>query len=305
MKRFLLTALLVGAVSFSAAAADEIKIQLAKKATVAFCMPEGESTDLLVRNYTLKGKKWKQKGADVAINLPASSENAVPVLVDTMSLVQLGADNCVLFSYLNTYSDNKEYDLVWALYNTSTGSFSTVVFTGKDISDGTSIKLEGISDLAMATDPHEAATVYLGSIVSNDERLVELAEGVYLTDKSIDWWLSENPSASKKSKIKMGGLDGKSSLVESFNSQKKEKTAKFSAAVFDERGYTVVVYKSAQTGDCSLAWVEKSCTTKNNTRYLYNYYFEDANTLALVFVESKKMIKYHLNLATHTLQITK
>ena len=131
-----------------------------------------------------------------------------------------------------------------------------------------------------------------------DSTLVELSRADEMTDQAIDWWLKNNPRAlTNASSVSYGALNAESSLVEAFRKAKKESSANYSAALFDIRGYTVIVVQRKSNGSYVLAWAEPVCVNKNRDRLLNSIYFRNASNLTMFYYKGKSTFNYQLNLA--------
>ena len=136
-----------------------------------------------------------------------------------------------------------------------------------------------------------------------DPRLVELSEADLMTDQAIEWWLDKNPTAlTRATRISFGQIPAESSLVAAYKKASKESTAPYSAALFNIRGYTVIVSYNRSSASYSLIWAEPQCRNKNTDRLLNNIYFESGSTLALFYYKGRTTFKYRLTLANGSLK---
>ena len=225
-------------------------------------------------------------------------EGSVTTPVDTLSLVSLEGVQYCHFSYLSGSGAESQY--VQSMCALEQGTAESLVFSGKNLSGSPeTFRIEGYSNQNMLDDT--PAVRYMAARAAADPRLVELSEADYLSDKALEWWLSNNPSAmSSARKFEFGAVPAESSLAAAFSAAHVEKSAKFECAVVDVRGYTSVVVRSVSSGSYLLAWAVPVCTNRRTQWYLKNYYFENPSTLALIFYKGSSMAKYRINLANRT-----
>lgn len=308
MKKFLVAAaLFLGVAAFAQNTPPAGAVLLSKKAAVGVSV---DGVETVVTNYQLKGKTWKEwlvvpmiKAA--AFDFPSSE------MVDSVSVVRVGGAQWIHFAYLNKYSQTSEVDLVHVVYNPLTSDNVNCVFTGVLI-PGDGLIVEGWSDLEIseenmaASDLDMAPVMALKEFVSSDTRLREVPKAKLLDQNILEWWHSSNPNAvsGKATSVAIGAVDPESGIASEFADAGHQSSKKYVAAVFNHMGETLLVAKSLSGGDCALAWAEPACMNKNDKRYLYNWYFENDTTVALVFVQNKKLVKYHISLASHSLKIT-
>lgn len=248
------------------------------------------------RIYTYKAKKTKWAFASGPLKLSAKK--------DSVSFFTLGEENFVLFSYLDTLDGGKNLEWTLSAVSFDGNSTESLSFTGKALQSGSErFRIEGSSNFAMLSEVTPLAT-YLDSLMRADSRLVELPEDVYLTDKTVEWWLENNPNAlGSAKKVNIGSLPKECSAVAAFKAVKnKEKNSRMQVASVDLRGYTLVIVHTLASDSYSLVWAEPVCRNKKTDRRLMNVYFEDANTLAMVYYKGSSMFKYRINLASGALR---
>ena len=121
---------------------------------------------------------------------------------------------------------------------------------------------------------------------------------------AIAWWLEQNPDATTSAThLKFNILQPESSLVEEFTASKNRKnSSKYTAAMFDHRGYTVIVVFQKDDGNYVLAWAEPEAKDHYRDRLLNSIAFDDANTLAMSYYHGNRTFKYRLNLASKNLR---
>lgn len=211
---------------------------------------------------------------------------AILYLYDSLSPV-------ITFStLLSDNNNNAEYDIF--VYNPTTNILQKVGLIGKVLENG---QIEGSSNKAFLDNPFIPEMQWALNRFDNNDSLIELGEDVIITNQALDWWFEKNPKASSSSKINFGGLPTNSSLVQAFNETKeKEKSGNYTVALFNHRGYTVIVAKRS-SGEYMLAWAEPICKNKNTDPLLNTIYFEKGSQIAMFYYQGRKTYKLHLNLA--------
>ena len=264
---------------------------------------ECNDSSAVVRPLVLKGKDWKPAGEPVTISFERQ-EGAVTTLLDSLKIVEIQGVQYAHFSYLNSYNGGKELDYAVSLVALADCATETVTFSGRNLKNPAALpdfKIEGMSNLAFVENP-SPATDYLAALVAADERLVELSEDVYLTDKAIEWWVERNPKAmSTAKKFEIGSIPAESSLAAAFASARKETKGKYQCAAIDARGYTVLVVRNTSNGNYILAWALPICTNRQTQWYLKNFYFENETTLAMIYYKGSSMTKIRINLSNKTI----
>lgn len=226
----------------------------------------------------------------------------------SVELLKINSRNLLHFSYLNYGSNSKNLEYVTSLFDIQNNYLTNAMFYGRNM--GKSLdeyKIEGQSPEALGggllTMPEE---LYLMDAIKANPALEQISRANDLTDNSIAWWLDKNPTAeTKATRLTFGALDEESSLVEGYkkcSSRNKDSSSNFSAALFNIRGYTVIVAYSKGNKSYNLVWVEPECQNKNRDKLLNTIYFDDANNLSMFYYKGKTTFKYHLNLATHALR---
>lgn len=249
-----------------------------------------------------KGKDWKPAGKPLTLTFERQ-EGAVTTVLDSLRMVEIQGAQYALLSYLNSYNGGKELDYAVSLVAIADGATETVTFSGRNLMNPSVLpdfKIEGISNLAFVENPSPAVD-YLAALIVSDERLVVLSEDIYLTDKSIEWWLERNPNAMGSAKrFEIGSVAAESSLAAAFKTARKESKGKYQCAAIDARGYTCLVIRNSSTGNYILVWAVPVCTNRQNQWYLKNFYFENETTLAMIYYKGSSMTKIRINLANKT-----
>ena len=178
-----------------------------------------------------KKSGWAPSGEPIVLPFERQ-EGAVTTPVDTLSFVSLEGVQYALLSYLNSYSGGALLEYVLSCVALETGKVESFVFSGKNLASLPDYRIEGVSNVSLVEDT--PAMRYMASVAAADNRLVELSEADYLTDKALEWWLSHNPSAMKSAKkFEFGGVSAESSLVSAFSEAHREKSGKYECAVVE------------------------------------------------------------------------
>jgi len=261
-----------------------------------------------VRIYTLeKGKSdWSMKDSYEAPSADAQGMST-RVFVDDAASFKIRNERYFRFSYLMSSADAKLQTYVTACYSPESDTFDAISFSGKNIlkeGDNLAYSIYGRSNGNMAA---EAARPQIKLLISEMEKnpgLKAIPDKEYYTDLALEWWLENNPDAlTNASKIKFSIIEKESSLVEEFNKAKgKKNSAKYTAAIFDHRGYSVIVAYQKDDDNYVLAWAEPECKNKYKDRLLNSISFRDANTLEMFYYHGNRTFKYWLNLTSKSLR---
>ena len=254
---------------------------------------------------------------------PVGEPFKVEALRDSVSFVNVAGTDYILFSYLHDGEDPGTLDWTLKAVSFSGDRFEHVNFVGKPLPpEGERFRIEGFSGSAMRANTDEL-TDYLDSLLLADKRLVVLPESVYKTDKVVEWWLQNNPSAlSSAKKVLFASLPADCSAVVAFEgsagaaggagagggavgaagagvakNKVKSKSGRYQLASVDLRGYTLVIVKNLKQNSYTLVWAEPTGVNKSDRR-LMNLYFADDNTIAMVFYHGNSMLKYRIALGS-------
>ena len=232
---------------------------------------------------------------------PVGEPFKVEALRDSVSFVNVAGTDYILFSYLHDGEDPGTLDWTLKAVSFSGDRFEHVNFVGKPLPpEGERFRIEGFSGSAMRANT-DALTDYLDSLLLADKRLVVLPESVYKTDKVVEWWLQNNPSAlSSAKKVLFASLPADCSAVVAFEGSAdkvKSKSGRYQLASVDLRGYTLVIVKNLKQNSYTLVWTEPTGVKKSDRR-LMNLYFADDNTIAMVFYHGNSMLKYRIALGS-------
>lgn len=244
---------------------------------------------------------WEQEGV---YDAPATDAEGMTAraFVDGTSVVSIRGTRYLFFHYL---MEGAQPAYVAAAYAPQTDEFGCVSFRGKDIRSGDEpYRLSGRSDEALLSGMDRPWMRLLLKDIQDNPALEQIPENFYLTDAAIDWWLTQNPDAlTSATHMKFNILQPESSLVEEFaNVKGKKNSSKYSAAMFDHRGYTVIVVYQKADENYVLAWAEPECQDHYRDRLLNSIAFDDANTLAMSYYHGNRTFKYRLNLTSKNLR---
>lgn len=269
----------------------------------AICLSgEGLALDQVRIVTFVKGRSdWSQEGV---YDAPASDAEGMSSrsFVDGTSVVTIRGTRYLFFHYL---MEGAQPAYVAAAYAPQTDEFGCVSFRGKDIrSGGEPYRLSGRSDEALLSGMDRPWMRLLLKDIQDNPALEQIPENFYLTDAAIDWWLTQNPDAlTSATHLKFNILQAESSLVEEFAKAKgKKNSSKYTTAMFDHRGYTVIVAYQKADDNYVLAWAEPECKDHYRDRLLNSISFDDANTLAMSYYHGNRTFKYRLNLTSKNLR---
>lgn len=224
--------------------------------------------------------------------------------VDSSFVVNVSRIECLFFNCLLSSGNSKHQDYLALAWFPSRDLVSTELFSGKSIlgEDESGYRILGRMEQADAAATPEKNL--LRKMISENARLEKVSDADYFTDQAIGFWLENNPDAlTTATRIKASAIPEGSSLIEQYNAAKgKQSSAKYNAALFDFRGYTIIVVFVKSSGDYILAWVEPECKDHNRDRLLNNIEFEDANSLEMFYYQGRKYFKYHYNITSKTLR---
>ena len=231
-----------------------------------------------------------------------SDSPGAPALVKTLDIVTpFGLRNYLNFGYLN---GSAEY--VEVLYLPEEDILNQVMFYGSPLkpAEGESFRIEGQSPEMMEGLTLTPETAWLVAGLKENSSLKQISKADLLTDSSIKWWLEKNSKAqTSASRLTFGQLDPEASIIDAYKKAPKEKGKGCSVAVFDIRGYTVIVAASKATGDYTLVWCEPACRDKRGAKYLSSIYFEnDGTTLNLFYYKGKSILKIKISLPSQTIR---
>ena len=227
--------------------------------------------------------------------------------IDGTTVFKIRDTRYLRFNYLMHSADGAQQTYVAAAYAPQTDEFGCVSFRGKDVRESGHVPpyhLLGRSDEALLSGMERPWMRLLLKDIQDNPRLESIPENVYLTDAAIEWWLAQNPDAlTSATHLKFNILQKESSLVEEFATAKgKKNSSKYTAAMFDHRGYTVIVVYQKDDANYVLAWAEPEAKDHYRDRLLNSIAFDDANTLAMSYYHGNRTFKYRLNLTSKNLR---
>lgn len=224
--------------------------------------------------------------------------------VDTSFVASISHSTCLFFNCLLSSGNGLHQDYLAVAYFPARDVISTELFSGKNIlgKDESGYRILGRMEQADAVSAPEKNL--LRKMISDNTRLEKVSDADYYTDQAIEFWLNNNPEALTTAKsIKASAIPEGSSLIDSYKAAKgKQSSSKYTAAMFDLRGYTIIVVYAKSSGEYILAWVEPECKDHNRDRLLNSIEFEDANSLEMFYYQGRRYFKYHYNLTSKTLR---
>jgi len=228
------------------------------------------------------------------------ADEAVPADVDGAQMLLCGA--------LYEVDDNSDGGLLFSrwLLNPFCETVPRMDFFGSDIRqkcDSLPFRIEGRIN-EMALNPEDKEKAWIKESMAKDPRLVELPFEVVQSDEAIRWWRRENSEvAAKGGTLKFCSLPEGCSLTDEYaRSKYKTRNSKYVAALFDYRGWTVIVSQNRETGAFNLAWAEPECKDHARDVLLNGISFRSQTTLEMQYFHGKKYYKRMLNLASMTLK---
>ena len=257
-------------------------------------------------SFRLEAGKWVQESVYDAPAAP-EGEAAYRTFVDSTSVMTIRGTRYLRFNYLldDLYGTDQIY--VAAAYAPQTDDFGCVSFYGLNVlasNDPAPYRINGRIDEVAMTGAERPFMRLLLKDVQDNPLLEEIPENFYLTDAAIQWWLDVNPDALTTARqLKFNILPENCSLVEEYTKAKgKKNSSKYTAAMFDHRGYTVIVVYQKDDKNYVLAWAEVECADHYRDRLLNSISFDDANTLSMDYYHGNRTFKYRLNLTSKTLR---
>ena len=249
---------------------------------------------------------WEQESV---YDAPAADpgETDCRYFMDSTSVLTIRDTRYLRFNYMLASLDGSTQTYVAAAYAPQTDDFGCVAFEGNsELKDGDSApyRLSGrVNEMALSGMERPFMRLMLQD-VRNNPLLEEIPENFWLTDAAINWWLTQNPDAlTTATHLKFNILQEESSLVEEYkNAKGKKNSSKYTAAMFDHRGYTVIVVYQKDDKNYVLAWAETECADHYRDRLLNSIAFDAANTLARSYYHGNRTFKYRLNLTSKNLR---
>lgn len=271
---------------------------------VGACISSEQSSKISFVLLKKDAEEWN-KEKEIQRDVNTLIKPCKTLFTDSAQLVSVVSGQYLMLAYLNVDESGMPVEYVLNLFDYERDNLYSEIFYGRSISNkgDRDYCIEGQSTAELSMGMVTAEQMYLTEVMKNNPGLVQIAKKDALTDEAISWWLSKNPKAqSSATSLQFGSLDEQSSIVELFMKQNKENSAKFTAALFDIRGYTVVCAYSKTHNQYVLVWCEKQARNKNTDRLLNTVYFENDNTLCLYYYEGRKTFKYRVNLASKAIK---
>lgn len=236
-----------------------------------------------------------------------ASEGASRQFVDSTAVFEIRGDRYFMFNFLTSAADSDKMSYTAATWSSAGDAYSEVVFEGHDIlqpGEGLPFHIEGRVNENSIMNPGRPEAKLMTAAMNENPCLEQIPAGDYLTDAAIDWWLEQNPDATTSAtKLNFNILPDNSSLVEQFEAAgDKKSSSRYTAALFDIRGYSVIVVKQKADGNYVLAWAEPECEDHYRDRLLNSITFEDANTLEMFYYHGNRHFDYRLNLTSKTVK---
>ena len=227
--------------------------------------------------------------------------------VDSTAVFSIRGTRFLRFNYLMRSEEGTEQTYVAACYAPETDEFGALSFRGKDIrtaDDPAPYRISGRSGEALASGMDRPWMRLMLKDIQDNPLLEQIPDDIYLTDAAIGWWLEQNPGAlTNATHLRFNILQKESSLVEEFAKAKgKKSSSKYTAALIDHRGWTVIVVYQKADDNYVLAWVEPEAKDHYRDRLLNSIAFDDANTLAMSYYHGNRTFKYRLNLTSKNLR---
>ena len=273
---------------------------------VCIASPELDYSHIKLYTAVLTNGAWSL--AD-SYESPTSScgEGSSRRFADSTAVYEIRGDRYFRFNFLTESAGSDDMCYTAATWSPANDSYSEVLFEGRNIlasGDSLPFRIEGRINESAILNPELPEVRLMMAAINENPCLEQLPVGDYLTDASIDWWLEQNPDAlTSATRLNFNILPENSSLVERFEAAgDKKSSARYAAALFDLRGYSVIVVKQKADGQYVLAWAEPECEDHYRDRLLNSIKFEDANTLEMFYYHGNRHFDYKLNLTSKTLK---
>lgn len=232
---------------------------------------------------------------------------ATTALVGELELASINSKKYIAFNYLNSDKSSTNVEFVATVYDFREDALTNAMFYGKSMAGKNDLyKIEGQCPEALNTGAIMAESAFLLNRINADENLVPIAKADALADDAIAWWLEKNPTAQTKgNRLTFGTLDPECALIQGYQktgSRDKINSSAYGAAMFNMRGYTVIVAYSKSAKNYMLVWAEPVCKNKKTDRLLNNIYFRDANTINMFYYKGNTTFDYDVNLSSKSIK---
>lgn len=252
-----------------------------------------DSTDVSVFTLVPENGAWV-KESDASY--PCNYEDCLAFISFTDSSAVRTFDGRRVITFSMIHEKGEKACKTIAIYNPDTEEFKSLYLNGTMLADG---RIEGSSNKALIDGAERPEIQWALATMASDPKLIELSDGELMTIQSLKWWEEKNPGALKNAtKINFGQIPEECTLVDSFKTAGKEKSAKYIVAQFNVRGRSVIVAQRRATGEYILVWSEP---VKYNGRTIENFYFDNDSVLSILYYQGRKSFKYRLNLSTTAL----
>lgn len=269
---------------------------------VGLCIQASDLSFSSIRQFQIvrENGKWNLKECfDVDI---FDEEMTVPAaFTGECSFENVAGTDYILFGY-EYYGEGGTSVYGLGAYNFSELSIQDIRFRGRVLADG---NVEGRFNDNMIIGMDRPIMQYLFSELKKDSRFIVLEDSVIMTDDAIAWWLAKNPDAmTSATSLKFGVIPPESTLAQQYAVAKgKQNSSRYRAAMFDIRGYSVVVAYNKSTEEYVLVWAEPECKDHYRERLLNNIYFQPGtSTLVLFYYKGKRTFEYHINLSNKSIK---
>ena len=273
-----------------------IPIETSAGPKVFYIYPDGTSDNMNVVTLAPEEGQWALANK---VSYPCFEADGTTFkeFTEDVRIERIGEKDIIVLKALREDGQGKAQRTVMT-FNPEEENFQAVSFCGKYIADG---RIEGTSYIDVVASAINPELDFARNLLVFDDSLLELRKADEMTDQAIEWWLKNNPKAqTNASNISYGSVNAESSLVEAFKKAKKETSSNYSAALFNIRGYTVVMVQRKSNGSYVLAWAEPICANKNTDQLLNNIYFRSGSDsiIVLFYYKGRRTFNYQLNLAT-------
>ena len=258
---------------------------------------------LTVYSTVKAGSSWKEpESSEFPLNLADGMH--ITGFADSCSTFRLRDEFYFTFNLLADDKQSSQASFISAYFCPDNYLSGSVSFTGTAVpSKDKPYCIRGrIDDFAADTSAPQIRL--LMSKLQSNPLLEKIPDNVYYTELAIRKWQEENPSALKDARqIHFISLPEVCSLSEKFTTVKgKQQSAKYTAAIIDIMGYTVIVVKQKADGAYTLAWAEPQCKDKYKDRLLNSIYFTSPTTLTINYYHGSRTFSYSLNLSSQQLK---
>ena len=273
-----------------------IPIETSAGPKVFYIYPDGTSDNMNVVTLAPEEGQWALANK---VSYPCFEADGTTFkeFTEDVRIERIGEKDIIVLKALREDGQGKAQRTVMT-FNPEEENFQAVSFCGKYIADG---RIEGTSYIDVVASAINPELDFARNLLVFDDSLLERRKADEMTDQAIEWWLKNNPKAqTNASNISYGSVNAESSLVEAFKKAKKETSSNYSAALFNIRGYTVVMVQRKSNGSYVLAWAEPICANKNTDQLLNNIYFRSGSDsiIVLFYYKGRRTFNYQLNLAT-------